>query len=72
MKLLLIGFAATLLAGCQTTKPMLQTECITVGTESGDVIKVCPLPAGILCFEKDGQFDCLQMQDPILRADKGQ
>lgn len=73
MKLLLIGFVA-LACACQTTQPAadLQTECINVGTDDGKVIKVCPLPAGILCFEKGDKFQCLQLQDPILRADRGQ
>lgn len=66
MKLLLIGFTATLLVGCQTT-PQIQTECLDVGSNSG-TLTLCPLPAGIVCVEKNGGLSCFQLQDPVLRA----
>lgn len=60
---LLIALA---LAGCQTT-PEVQTECLRVGSDSG-TLTLCPLPAGIVCIEKNGGLSCFQIQDPILRA----
>jgi hypothetical protein len=56
------------LAGCQTT-PEVQTKCLKVGSETG-TLTLCPLPAGIICIEKDGQLSCFQLQDPVLRAEK--
>lgn len=61
MKLLTI-VATVLFAGCQTTTPKLQTECVDIGSESGH-ITLCPLPAGIVCIEKNKQLSCLQLQE---------
>lgn len=64
-----ILLAATLLAGCQTIEPKVQTECLDVGSNAG-TLTLCPLPAGIICIEKNGQLSCFQIQDPILRAER--
>lgn len=68
MKSILI-LAAMMLVGCQTVEPKIQTECLDVGSNSG-TLTLCPLPAGIICIEKSGHLSCLQIQDPILRAEK--
>ena len=68
MKFILI--AAALLAGCQTTKPQIETECLEVGSNAGP-LTLCPLPAGIICISKGEALTCFQLQDPVLRADRG-
>jgi hypothetical protein len=68
MKYLILALA---LAGCSTTaKPQVQTDCLDVGSQQG-TITLCPMPAGTVCFFQDGKLvNCLQLQDPILRASK--
>lgn len=60
MKYLLLALA---LAGCTTTKHHVEIECLKAKTDDGETYKVCPMPAGILCFDKDGQISCLQVQE---------
>lgn len=60
MKYLILTLA---LAGCATTQPQVQTECLEVGTSTGS-LTLCPLPAGIVCVEKKGALSCFQITEP--------
>lgn len=66
MKYLILALA---LAGCTTTKPDVEVECLHVGSDTG-TMTLCPMPAGIVCIEKNGGLSCLQLQDPVLRAQR--
>jgi hypothetical protein len=68
MKYLILALA---LAGCTTVdKPQVQTECLDVGSAQG-TITLCPMPAGMICFFQKGKLiNCVQMQDPVLRANR--
>lgn len=69
MKFILIT-TTMLLASCQTTEPEIQTECLEIGSSAGP-LTLCPLPAGIICVSKGEALTCFQLNDPILRADRG-
>lgn len=66
MRLTLLALALVI-TGCQTLKPDAQVECLHVGSDTG-TMTLCPMPAGIVCVEKNGGLSCFQLQDPVLRA----